>query len=101
MENSQAIVEVMKKTMAKARKISVTTDLWSNKLGVDSCIGITCHFVNPETHKRHTYEICMLSIFLFAFFEFNSVFKVVENLTKPIQVLQLPTNSLTYSKSST
>ena len=44
--------------MSKARKVSVTTDIWSSKCSTDSFIGITAHIFNPVTKKREVYRIC-------------------------------------------
>jgi hypothetical protein len=44
--------------MGKARKVSVTTDIWSSKCSTDSFIGITAHMVNPVSKKREVYRIC-------------------------------------------
>lgn len=53
--------EVKKRIIAaleKARRVSITTDIWSSKCSTDSFIGITTHMVNPSTHKREVYRIC-------------------------------------------
>ena len=53
--------EVMERIIAalkKSRRVSITTDIWSSKLSVNSYIGITCHMVNPSTRKREVYRVC-------------------------------------------
>ena len=42
----------------KARRVSITTDIWFHKCSTNSFIGITAHMVNPATHKREVYRIC-------------------------------------------
>ena len=44
--------------LVKSRRVSITTDIWSSKLSVNSYIGITCHMVNPSTRKREVYRVC-------------------------------------------
>ena len=44
--------------MEKARRVSITTDIWSNKCSTNSFIGITAHLLNPATRKREVYRIC-------------------------------------------
>ena len=53
-EVKQKMIEAMR----KARKVSVTTDIWSSKCSTDSFIGITAHMVNPFSKKREVYRIC-------------------------------------------
>ena len=44
--------------MDRARKISVTVDIWSSKNSVNSYFGATAHFYNPVTKKKENYRIC-------------------------------------------
>ena len=44
--------------LEKARRVSITTDIWSSKCSTDSFIGITAHMVNPSTRKREVYRVC-------------------------------------------
>ena len=60
LKNAGEVSKVMKENMKQARRIFCTTDIWSNKLGIDSFISLTCHFVSPKDHKRHTYKICKI-----------------------------------------
>ena len=57
-KNATLLADEMKKMMKDARRVMCTTDIWSNKLSVDSFLGVTCHFVSAKTHKRHTFKIC-------------------------------------------
>ena len=58
-KNSKKLVEEMKKTMKDARRVMCTTDIWSNKLGMDSFLGVTAHFICSKDRKRHTFKLCM------------------------------------------
>jgi hypothetical protein len=55
---AEKVKQKMIDAMRLARKVSVTTDIWSSKCSSDSFIGITAHMVNPVTKKREVYRIC-------------------------------------------
>ena len=40
-----------------ARRINLTTDIWSMKLGVHSFFGLTAHFVNTKEGRRESLRI--------------------------------------------
>ena len=40
-----------------ARRINLTTDIWSMKLGVHSFFGLTAHFVNTKDRRRESLRI--------------------------------------------
>ena len=61
LNNAKKLAEEMKKTMMHARRVHCTTDIWSNKLGIDSFLGVTGHFICSKDRKRHTYKLCMFS----------------------------------------
>ena len=50
--------EKIKSSMNRARKISITVDIWSSKNSVNSYFGATAHFYNPVTKKKENYRIC-------------------------------------------
>ena len=54
----------IKKALAAARRVSITTDIWSSKGCIDSYMGLTSHIFNPITRKRENYRI--------SFREFNN-----------------------------
>ena len=37
-----------------ARRINLTTDIWSLKLGIHSFFGLTAHFVNTNNRRRES-----------------------------------------------
>ena len=43
--------------LSRARRVSVTTDIWSSQLSTDSYIGVTVHFINTVTRKRQWLKI--------------------------------------------
>ena len=50
----------IREALSTARQVSVTTDIWSSKLSTDSYIGVTCHFINPQTKRRQWLTISKL-----------------------------------------
>ena len=50
--------EKIKSSMNRARKISITVDIWLSKNSVNSYFGATAHFYNPVTKKKENYRIC-------------------------------------------
>ena len=54
--------EALKNALDVARKISLTTDIWTSKNMVASYLGITVHFFNPKTRCRAAHKIaCRVS----------------------------------------
>ena len=49
--------EALKNALDVARKISLTTDIWTSKNMVASYLGITVHFFNPKTRCRAAHKI--------------------------------------------
>lgn len=47
----------IKKDLQTARKVHATTDIWSSKLGVNSYLGLTVHFVNSQEKRRQSLRI--------------------------------------------
>ena len=44
--------------LEKSRRVNVSSDIWTSDDCVTSYIGITVHFLNPNTNKRENYRIC-------------------------------------------
>ena len=47
----------IREALCTARRVSVTTDIWSSKLSADSYIGVTVHIINTHTKKRQWLKI--------------------------------------------
>ena len=47
----------IREALGTARRVSVTTDIWSSKLSTDSYLGVTAHFINTVTRKRQWLKI--------------------------------------------
>ena len=54
----------MKTDLCTARRVTTTTDIWSAKLGINSFLGLTAHFVNSKERRRQSLKIGS-SIFFF------------------------------------
>ena len=49
--------ERIEKSVSRARRVAITGDLWTSKGLRHSFLGVTAHFVDPETKKRERYRI--------------------------------------------
>ena len=47
----------LKNAIEIARKVQVTTDIWTSKNLVASYLGLTIHFFNPKTRRRNAFTI--------------------------------------------
>ena len=47
----------IREALRTARRVSLTTDIWSSKLSTDSYLGVTAHFINTVTRKRQWLKI--------------------------------------------
>ena len=53
----EEVREALMKAIKVARKVSITTDIWTSKNMVASYLGITIHFFNPDTRTRAAHTI--------------------------------------------
>ena len=51
------MIDWIKETLATARRVAATTDIWSGPLSTDSYLGVTVHFINAKTGKQHSIKI--------------------------------------------
>ena len=51
------VKEKITEALGQARKVSVTTDIWSSKGCINSFLGITTHSYNPSTRKKENYRV--------------------------------------------
>ena len=58
---AEKITLKMKEALLTARRVSVTTDIWSAHLSTDSFIGVTVHIINGDTRKRQCLKISKFS----------------------------------------
>ena len=58
---AEKITLKMKEALLTARRVSVTTDIWSAHLSTDSYIGVTVHIINVATRKRQCLKISKFS----------------------------------------
>ena len=47
----------IREALSRARQVSMTTDICSSKLSMDSYIGVNVHFINTFTRKQQWLEI--------------------------------------------
>ena len=47
----------IREDLLTARRVNITTDIWSQKLGIHSYIGVTSHFVNTKEKRRQSIRI--------------------------------------------
>ena len=52
---AQEVQTKIKRALEKAKKVSVTVDIWSSAKCKNSYIGITVHLFNHETLRREAY----------------------------------------------
>ena len=50
-------IAMIREALSTARRVTITTDIWSSKLSADSYIGITAHFINQKERKRQWLKI--------------------------------------------
>ena len=48
---------LIREALSTARRVNITTDIWSSKLSADSYLGITAHFINTQEKKRQWLKI--------------------------------------------
>lgn len=56
-EVTRILMDRIRLDLRAARRVHITTDIWSSKLGVDSYLGITVHFVNTKEKRRQSLRI--------------------------------------------
>ena len=66
-EVTKKLMTRIKKDLLTARRVHATTDIWSSKLGVDSYLGISVHFVNSQEKKRQSLRIGLNLSFIKSF----------------------------------
>ena len=47
----------IKDDLRTARRVNLTTDIWSQKLNIHSYFGLTAHFVNTKEGRRESLRI--------------------------------------------
>ena len=47
----------IREDLRTARRVNTTSDIWSQKLGIHSYIGLTAHFVNTKEKRRQSIRI--------------------------------------------
>lgn len=77
------VVEKISDSLCQARRVAITTDIWTTDKCVDSYIGLTAHFVNRKTRKREVYRICCR--------EFNVIHSGL-NIARKFQVIFMEYN---------
>ena len=53
-------IATIREALSNARRVNITTDIWSSKLSADSYIGVTAHFINQKERKRQWLKISKL-----------------------------------------
>ena len=48
---------LIREALSTARRVNITTDIWSSKLSADSYIGVTAHFINNQERRRQWLKI--------------------------------------------
>ena len=61
---AEKLMTKMKTDLCTARRVTTTTDIWSAKLGINSFLGLTAHFVNSKERRRQSLKIGSSILFL-------------------------------------
>ena len=61
---AEAVIDKIKEAMARARKISLTTDGWTGKNSMDSFLGVTAHFYCPVNRRIQSLKIGKYSMII-------------------------------------